>query len=734
MKLTKREKLFERIENHLRITARQLVKFDTEEETLQYLIDSSRSELKCDFVGIVLKEGNYLISKVWSGSCVSISESFPIKIENCSPTFLNKSITFDKVDKDTICEFSKLLLEENILTWFTVPLKDDTNTYGFCIIGFMNYVPLLDEMNRVFEEFGKDVAVAISLSRRKEVQKNKMMGVEWISQNLTLDTEMDQIVGKLVERAGKGTNAQFACIYLYNERENCFILQTPAYGEKTRLNKILIEKNYVLKEYFPYLETPGGPQLTVPLVIDLKTIGVLHVENKGSLVFTKEDEEILELLSNHVAAMLENARLYNNEKDHKQRLHHLLDYQQALVKETVEKDTFDGIVFTLSRLFSKTVMIFDRFMRPISYELFDVAEDELHTLMELATFEVYQKKNRDLWFSVDYDRNMGVWSVNGGSDLLGYLAIDITGEEIDDFFKLSIDLARNIASIQFIKQKIVLDAKEQVKDSFITKLLVEKIEDEESIIQYANLFNWNLFHQHRVAVLSIDLLEEGTKDNILEHQAKKSLLWDQIKTRVLFYDQDILFANKEGEFILIIPIEKEKEKPKVYWAKLYEEIKKWLALEGDKSKILIGISGKTEVINDYFIMYQQAVQALNVVSHRFSNVGFAMFEELGSYTLLHHLKDSSIATLFIQKHLEPLLKYSEGKSMDLFHTLRVYLNNNGSIKETSDELYIHRSSLLYRLEKIESLLEVSLNFAEHRFDLMMAYKLYDLYYSNTALT
>ena len=64
--------------------------------------------------------------------------------------------------------------------------------------------------------------------------------------------------------------------------------------------------------------------------------------------------------------------------------------------------------------------------------------------------------------------------------------------------------------------------------------------------------------------------------------------------------------------------------------------------------------------------------------------------------------------------------------MDLFHTLRVYLENNGSIKETSEELYIHRSSLLYRLEKITDLLDVDINDSEYRFSLMMAYKLYDL--------
>lgn len=732
MEMPKKEKLFKRLENHLRSTARHLVKFDTEEETLQYLIDSFRSELKCDFVGIILKEGEYLTSKVWSGELLSLTEKLPLKIENCTPALLNTSLTYNEFVKKADCEFIKLIKKEKVSTWFTVPLKDDIHTFGFCIIGFFSYIHLLEEMDRVFIEFGKDVAVALSLAKNKEAQKKKMMGVEWISQNLLLNDSIENIVERLVERAGRGTNAKIACIYLYNETENCFVFQPPSYGEITQAKKIVIDENYVLKEYFPNLETIGGNQLSVPLVIDLKTIGVLHVEDKGRGVFTEEDLEILELLSNHVAAVLENARLYNDEKEHKQRLHYLLEYQQALVKETVEQDNFDGITENLSKLFGKSVILFDRFMRPIAHKLYLLEEEELPALIELATYEIFHKKNKNVWFSYENEnhRQMAVWPVNGGGDLLGYLAVDITNEEIDDYYRLSIDLARNIYSIQFIKQKLVLDAKEQVKDSFIHKLLVEKIENEDSIIQYANLFNWDLFHPHRVAVFSIILSEETSEENILEQQAKKTFIWEQLKTRFTIYDKEIIIAHKEDEYILIVPARKEEDKPKVYWARLYEEIKKWLAAEEEKSKILIGIGGKADKINDYYMCYQQGVQALNVVYHRYNDVGFALFEELGSYTLLHHLKDSQVANLFINKHLSPLLQYSEGKSMDLFQTLRIFLYYNGSIKDTSEELYIHRSSLLYRLEKIESLLDVDLNYSEHRFNLMMAYKLYDLYYSN----
>ncbi|MBO0998562.1 hypothetical protein IOC57_12510 [Bacillus sp. SD075] len=56
-----------KIDHHLRVTARQLIMFDTEEESLKFLIDSFQSDLNCDFVCILLNEKGNLVPKVING-------------------------------------------------------------------------------------------------------------------------------------------------------------------------------------------------------------------------------------------------------------------------------------------------------------------------------------------------------------------------------------------------------------------------------------------------------------------------------------------------------------------------------------------------------------------------------------------------------------------------------------------------------------------------------------------
>ena len=116
----------------------------------------------------------------------------------------------------------------------------------------------IPEMEKIYDEFGKDVATAIFVSKEKELQNKKMMGVEWINQNSSLDLSVETAVAKLAKGAGKLVGASAACIYFYDEKEKCFIFQAPSYGEVELAEVIAVDKNYELKHYFPSVETTGG--------------------------------------------------------------------------------------------------------------------------------------------------------------------------------------------------------------------------------------------------------------------------------------------------------------------------------------------------------------------------------------------------------------------------------------------------------------------------------------------
>src|SRR5690625_4173960 len=343
MTTKKRDHVIRKVEEHLRKMTRKLIKIDSEEEALQYLSDSFRAQLYCDFVGVIFIEEDEYTPKIWSGKGDDVRESFPLDVNSCSKKVMKHSLTNEDVSLEiNKCKLFSLLEANDVKTWFTVPINDEIQRFGFCLIGFFEYVPLL-EMSKHFDEFGKDVALAINLTREQSTQIKKTEGIEWITQNLSIGSSFEETIREITTRAGEGTNAKFACIYLYNDIDNRFILQPPSYGNMIIAEEVHVQSDDLLNDYFPFLDKVGGSQLATVIAMDIKTIGVLHVEGKRKGKFTDDDLRVLQLLSNHVATSLENVRLYNNEKENHARLHFLLKYQQALVKETVKHVNFDGI-------------------------------------------------------------------------------------------------------------------------------------------------------------------------------------------------------------------------------------------------------------------------------------------------------------------------------------------------------------------------------------------------------
>ncbi|MFC0558352.1 helix-turn-helix domain-containing protein [Halalkalibacter alkalisediminis] len=729
----KQEKLKQKINTHLRNITRQLIKFDTLQETLNYLLESFYNEFTCDLVGVILKEDHQLLPKVWIGEEFTIEETLKLNLDDCSSNLLQDALWWPNDQEEGVaCSFRKAMEKEQLSTWFTVPLNHNNKQFGLCVIGFRDFIPLVIEAEKIFVEFGHDVAVAMDLAKEKEKQKRKIKGVEWMRENIFPGSSIEHLIEKIVERAGKGTQAKGASVYLFDETNSCFTYHPPNFGTTNLFKTIMVETNLPIDNYFPSVEIPGSHELTIPLIVNLKTIGVLYVTKEENGQFSDDDLEFLEFVSAFVSMQIENARLYELESESKKRMERLMEHHQELVRKTVQGQDLHDISKTISSMLESSLLLYDRFMKSIS-TYFKEEEMHLQPIIEQKVMdqkqEITQMKTREFWLDECGEQPCAVWPIIGGRDVLGYLVICLPKRKINRMLRLTLDHALNVYAIEFIKQKLVLDAKEQVKESFINQLFSEKMDDQEKIIKYATLINWNVLESHQIATLSLEMPEQD-ETNLVVLESYKSWLWDQIKTKLALYDLSIIFTRKDKEFIFIVKTLNNNEHVE-YWKGLHQRIITLLSKERTKTKVFLGIGGKTEKIEDYYYCYVQSVKAKNVVTYRYPQGGFSFYDDLGSYTILNNTSDPLAAELFVKKHLGPLIKYSNNNHVDLFETLQVFLNHNGNLRDASNQLFIHRSTLEYRLERVAELVQIDLNDAEVRFELMMAYKLYSLFNFNT---
>ena len=113
-----------------------------------------------------------------------------------------------------------------------------------------------------------------------------------------------------------------------------------------------------------------------------------------------------------------------------------------------------------------------------------------------------------------------------------------------------------------------------------------------------------------------------------------------------------------------------------------------------------GISSTVSDIRDLRFAYYQANVALDRAFRLRSEKWIIAFSECAMEHVLEKI-DLPLWTM-VSPELLSMIEYDRQKDTQYFETFREYLLNERDIPNTSEKLIIHRTTLLYRLKKIQS--------------------------------
>ena len=135
-----------------------------------------------------------------------------------------------------------------------------------------------------------------------------------------------------------------------------------------------------------------------------------------------------------------------------------------------------------------------------------------------------------------------------------------------------------------------------------------------------------------------------------------------------------------------------------------------------------GMSNWFEDITRLKDYYEQALVSLQ---YHGEAPGLHTFSSCAMEHMLGFFPPERLATL-IHPALLTLREHDRSAGTELFETLRAYLENERSLVKTAAALFIHRNTLLYRLEKLGQLVELDLDDSELRLYLMLSFRLLGL--------
>ena len=179
-------------------------------------------------------------------------------------------------------------------------------------------------------------------------------------------------------------------------------------------------------------------------------------------------------------------------------------------------------------------------------------------------------------------------------------------------------------------------------------------------------------------------------------------------------DSSYAFFWYDGYFVLIVNNLKADEL-KVIIDKMHKRAKKRI----DDKRVYLGIGSQMKDLGQVYLSYKRAKAAILMATQ--FELPIVFFEDMGVYQILFSIEDKQILIEMYHRLLQPLIDYDQKHHGELEKTLFYYLIYGESQITMAKNLYMHRNTINYRMNKIKELLNCQLDTFEEKVPYMLSY-------------
>lgn len=244
------------------------------------------------------------------------------------------------------------------------------------------------------------------------------------------------------------------------------------------------------------------------------------------------------------------------------------------------------------------------------------------------------------------------------------------------------------------------------EEYMIGKIAVSNIQN--LITAYKERFDRNNFFQNLILdnLLLVDIYNRAKKLHI-EIQKPRVVLLLEIPAGKENYAMEFLksmFSAQSGDYVTAVGentlIVIKQVEAKDSYAEVVEVAETTVAMMNTEAMINVRVAYGTivEELKDVSKSYKEAKMALDVGKIFYAEKTVTAYSTLGIGRLIYQLP-INLCEMFIEEIFGG--KVPEELDEETLTTINTFLENNLNVSETSRQLYVHRNTLLYRLEKLE---------------------------------
>jgi sugar diacid utilization regulator len=267
--------------------------------------------------------------------------------------------------------------------------------------------------------------------------------------------------------------------------------------------------------------------------------------------------------------------------------------------------------------------------------------------------------------------------------------------EAVDRAQVAVEHGATVLALELARLQSVADTELRLGRDLVEELLAH--DDEQAALSRARAMGYDLDQRHQVAVV-VELPPLPREPDARFHAVRRAARDGNVGTLVV----------PRGDGVVVLG------RGQPDWG----GFQRLLASElGERARV--GVGAPCGDLAGFPRSHHEARLAL-----RMHNAGAAspvvFYERLGSYRLLAEVYDLGAIDRFIEEWLGPLIAYDERHAADLVRTLAAFLEWRGNYDGTAAALFVHRSTLKYRLRRIREVSNRDLKDGDTLFNLQLA--------------
>ncbi|WP_368652882.1 PucR family transcriptional regulator [Ornithinibacillus sp. 4-3] len=436
------------------------------------------------------------------------------------------------------------------------------------------------------------------------------------------------------------------------------------------------------------------------------------IEIPTDINFSEITKEILEKIVNRQTKLLEQS----------QKIHHELT---ALI---LNDHNLTKVTERLAQLTKSNIYIFDPF-----YDIIYSYKEILHEIkysqttftinqnsINISDYLLQNSNKASSEHNIFKSHCFTISPIIAKSTCFGWIVMikpKATWQKLDD---IAIERATSIYAMEFLKKQAVEETQLRIQSDLLDDIFNKNYVNEPSILDKGLKLNYDFSLPQSVLHLTFKQ-EKNHNIHIVNKLCRitEQLLQQRNKQYMIQtkFDSINILTNVNGKTVT---------EQQQYTMALAEELLTIWNSYYSKIPITIGIGQTYNQIRDLGKSAQEAQNAtlLSKLINKSQNI--IHYNDLGVYNLLLTMSQSGINLSHIYNEYIGGLLNREGNEIDLIQTLDMYFKHNQSIKNTSEELYIHRHTLRYRLNQIEQLTDLNLKKSDDLLKLQLGVMAFNL--------